>query len=273
MRVNPIFLDKNSSANTEPGYVSENHFENLQYFLENEMDNLCSTYRNFNCILDKLDEKLEPNNLIGTYKKQDITLDSCILDLNKTNYCILEKYVYDIAKFHFSRLNMPFTAEDCAIEFNISKDFKKNRPLHYDHQHTGDLMFDFEGLPFLSSVTYFDDSIYPTVITNMKNKDYVDFDNNELFVSFPQPGKHIVFDGGKYFHGSANVFDKQLDIRQKREFKKTRRIIGNKRYILTIFFWNKKLDFIPTFKCAKEVPYNWTKEDELLIYKLLMNFY
>lgn len=248
------------NSNVDGNHVSKNHFENLEYYLTNDMPNLFHSYKDFSYLLDQMDNKIRPNCLTVKYKSNPILLTTHILDLNQTKYNILEKYVYDIAKFHFDRLNLQLT-DDYTIEYSTGKNFKINRPMHFDHQHIGKAMFNMKELPFLSTLTYFDNSIFPTIITNIENEDeYLHKLDNSIYVSFPKPGKHIVFEGSKYCHGNANIIDKTVVLKHNKG-------IENKRHTLTVFFWNKKIDFLPTFKCEKDVAYDWTKDDTLLSFE------
>jgi hypothetical protein len=63
--------------------------------------------------------------------------------------------------------------------------------------------------PFLSCLTYFDNNNDPTIITNIDNDSYKfkNLTDNTLCFSFPTRMKHIVFNGGKYYHCEGNVFD------------------------------------------------------------------
>jgi len=152
-----------------------------------------------------------------------------LLDLTKNKYTFIEKYVYDIAMFHFARLNIHNT-ENHYVEFWFkSKVFNNTHVLHYDCD---------EGLkrqgkhqyPMLATVTYLNDfSNGPTIITNvdLDTYKYKKFeDQTEIVLSLPKRNKHITFQG-KFFHGSTTLFDSQDTS-------------SSARYIIAINLWDKK---------------------------------
>jgi hypothetical protein len=71
--------------------------------------------------------------------------------------------------------------------------------------------------PLLSTITYINDSIYPTFITNtsekkLKEKNIVNI-NKGIILSFPKKLKHISFDGSN-LHGVFNIYE-NIDINNK----------------------------------------------------------
>lgn len=182
-------------------------------------------------------------------KEIDVTLsnnsDTCLLDMKKTNYSVLEKYVYDIAMFHLKRLQNTENTENSEnsenhisideikdkyyVEFWVKGTYK-NSILHVDCDENlkkQELEYSY---PLLSSVTYLNDCDIPTVITNidMDRYMYKNFEKDlKLFFSFPKKGKQITFDG-KYYHGSA-LLNNDLDNTK-----------SNPRYILLINLWDKQ---------------------------------
>lgn len=148
-----------------------------------------------------------------------------LLDLTRSRYTLIEKYVYDIAMFHFARMNI-HDIENHAIEFWCKSKFHTHT-LHVDCDESlkqkGVYVY-----PILSCVTYLNDvSCSPTIITNvdMDCYKYKDFESQtELIVSLPVRNKQITFDG-RFFHGSTTLFDNQ-DIQE--------------RYIIAINFWKTK---------------------------------
>jgi hypothetical protein len=168
--------------------------------------------------------------------------ETFLLDMKKTNYSVLEKYVYDIAMFHLKRLqNTENNESECGecgedeikdkyyVEFWV-KDRYQHSTLHVDCDENlkkQELEYSY---PLLSSVTYLNDCDIPTVITNidMDRYMYKDFEKNlNLFFSFPKKGKQITFDG-KYYHGSA-LLNNDLDNTK-----------SNPRYILLVNLWDKQ---------------------------------
>lgn len=148
-----------------------------------------------------------------------------LLDLTKNNYTLLEKFVYDSAIFHFSRLNI-HDMENYYIEFWCKSKFHTHH-LHVDCdeslRQTGKYIY-----PLLSCVTYFNDvPSCPTIITNvdMDCYKYKEFETQtEVILSLPVHNKQITF-GGNFFHGSTSLFDNQH---------------MDERHIIAINFWKSK---------------------------------
>jgi hypothetical protein len=148
-----------------------------------------------------------------------------LLDMNKTTYSILEKYVYDIASFHSKRLNIK---GEYFVEFWTKKKIHTH-VIHVDCDENLRLeKLEYE-YPLLSTVTYLNDSNIPTVISNidMDRFMYKDFEKDIcLFFSFPKKHKQISFDG-KYYHGSAILHENE-------DF------LNEDRYIIAINIWDKR---------------------------------
>jgi hypothetical protein len=109
-----------------------------------------------------------------------------LLDMKKTNYSILEKYVYDIAMFHIKRLQNTENTENSENHISIDeikdkyyvefwvKDRYKHSTLHVDCDENlkkQELEYSY---PLLSSVTYLNDCDIPTVITNIDMDRYME---------------------------------------------------------------------------------------------------
>jgi len=162
--------------------------------------------------------KLEIDNNINT---NGITN---LLDMNKLEYSVLEKYVYDIATFHSKRLDIK---DKYFVEFWTKTKFHTH-VLHVDC----DEILKAEQLeysyPTLSTVTYLNDSSIPTVISNidMDRFMYKAFEKDiSFFFSFPKKQKQISFDG-KYYHGSALL-------------QENTNFLDEDRYIIAINIWDK----------------------------------
>jgi hypothetical protein len=151
-----------------------------------------------------------------------------LLDLSKKKYSLFEKFVYDVALFHFKQLNIDITSgeSDYYVEFWCKNKFDTHR-LHVDcdeYKKKQGLKFIH---PLLSCVTYLNDNPCPTIITNidMEMYKYKEFENQkELFLSMPKCNKQIIFDG-KYFHGSTLLSDNDKE---------------ESRYIIAINLWDKR---------------------------------
>jgi len=139
----------------------------------------------------------------------------CLLDKTKNEYSFVEKTVYDISKFHLDRLNIDINREDIYISFWFKTRYQSCNhctDLHFDSFAYGDDSgFKTSKNPaFLSIITYLTDNEDPTIITNVseeviENKKYMD--NPSLCFSFPKKYKQISFNGGKYIHGEASLFE------------------------------------------------------------------
>lgn len=171
----------------------------------------------------KLDENLYTSQLIDELKMSSKKTTK-LLDLNKTEFTILEKYVYDIALFHFQRLNVDINKHCiefwCKTKFDTHNlhldcdEFLKKQSCQYVH-------------PLLSCVTYLNDNSCPTIITNvdLESYKYKEFEKQtSIFLSTPKRNKQITFDGS-FYHGSTTLTDNSdLD----------------DRFIIAINLWNKK---------------------------------
>ena len=158
-----------------------------------------------------------------------------LLDTNKLHYSVIEKLVYEIASFHFNRLNIPFD-ENKYVEFWLKNSSShKNNSFHFDcdeydkHVNKPSKVI----TPLLSCIVYMNDNENPTVITNIDQETYntANFnENNTLILSFPKYLKHITFDGGNNYHGILNFSGNEDD-----------------RFILAINLWDIRPQFVPYF--------------------------
>jgi len=152
-------------------------------------------------------------------------VSSYLLNKTKTNYCLLEKYVYDIAMFHLTRLGFTLR-DDIHIQFWVKsgkncKLSELHRDWYTDYDKTD------ETRAFLSTITYLEDNDIPTLISDVTIDEYKErkFDKmNKVALSFPRAGKHISFLGRDYFHGHYGVFkDSEYTM---------------PRYVLVVKFWH-----------------------------------
>uniref|UniRef100_A0A6C0B8J9 Uncharacterized protein n=1 Tax=viral metagenome TaxID=1070528 RepID=A0A6C0B8J9_9ZZZZ len=134
-------------------------------------------------------------------------LSSYLLNKTKENYCVLEKYVYDITMFHLTRLGFQLH-DDIHVQFWMKSGKNSNlcelhRDWYTDYENKG------EKRAFLSTITYLEDNDIPTLISDVTINEYKErkFDKmNKIALSFPRAGKHISFLGRDYFHGHYSVF-------------------------------------------------------------------
>jgi hypothetical protein len=162
-------------------------------------------------------------NYITTTEKIDLGL----LDINKESFNIIEKIVYDIALHHLNNLNLTFENNNIEIEFWIKNKFNYINQLHVDcdEQLRKENIFNH---PLLSCVTYFEDSNYPFILTdiNLEQYKYKNFDESKkLHLIFPRKYQHVTFNP-IYYHGAINIFEDE---------------INKNRSLLAINIWTKKL--------------------------------
>lgn len=153
--------------------------------------------------IGQIDKFIEANN----WGKNPNKCDFWLLDTRKTTFSLLEKYIYDIAMFQFQNLNIDFDPDKYYIEFWWRNDVTLNI-FHIDYDVNECAVTNEYKLPLLSNIVYFNETLYPTILTNV-NLDqykYKDFENtNTLCMSFPKKGKLVSFNSS-YFHGVTNIF-------------------------------------------------------------------
>lgn len=183
----------------------------------------------------KIDNILCDNNDKIIQDIQDINLHSTyLLDLSKDKYSLIEKYVYDIAVFHFARLNIH--KDNQYVEFWFKTESIGRNKFHVDcdesfkiHKPTFICPNNYK-YPILSSVTYLNDSYNtPTCLTNVDvpakyTKDYEN--QTEIILSLAKCNKHITFNGNLY-HASSNLNNIEYTI-------------PSNRYIIAINLWDIK---------------------------------
>lgn len=144
-----------------------------------------------------------------------------LLNLDKEEYDILEKYVYDSAVFHLSQQSLESQLESKTEDVvtdtsnNIHSYFVefwiKNRPLldnlHIDcDEHEIEINNKYI-FPTKSIITYLNDHLYPTLFTNVDIEKYkykyFDKENNIVLI-FPKKNTQVSFDGSKY-HGEIKL--------------------------------------------------------------------
>ena len=199
--------------------------------IKNEFEPIVSTRDSPEVTSDKkdnintwnIDEHIYQDKLIQETKQFDG--NTVLLDLTKNNYTLLEKFVYDTAIFHLSRLNI-HNMKNHYVEFWCKSKFDTHA-LHVDCDESLKMKGEYD-YPLLSCVTYLNDVPgCPTIITNvdMDCYKYKEFESQtELILSLPVHNKQITFDGS-FFHGSTTLDDTQH---------------MDERYIIAINFWKTK---------------------------------
>jgi sugar-specific transcriptional regulator TrmB len=248
-----IFEIETNPANKQ---IKEDLFENIKVFFELDKQTSETIYNNF-AIKNKFINEYKVDTLKIEYNSSIVNLNTYLLDLNKNEYTILEKYIYEIAKYHFDRLNIELT-DNYDIEFWLTDDFNKNVNFHVDQQEIDRVLFNDDVRPFLTTVTYFNDNIHPTMITNMTDNNKHNINDEEFFLSFPITGKQIVFEGSKYLHSPINIFNKRMLMNNIKGIKIPR-------YVLNIQFWESKQKYRPYYIGPKEIPCEFNKEKNVLV--------
>jgi hypothetical protein len=153
--------------------------------------------------IDQLDKFIEAYNWGNRNKMCDLWL----LDTTQTTFSLLEKYVYDIAMFQFKNLNIEFDSDKYYIEFWWRNDLNLNN-YHIDCDENERSLSGIYKLPLLSNVIYFNETLHPTILTNvdLDQYKYKDFENNKsLCFSLPKKGKLVSFNSS-YYHAITNIF-------------------------------------------------------------------
>jgi hypothetical protein len=188
------------------------------------------------------------------YLSNNKCTNTYLLDISKdiNSYDLLEQYIYNIALFHFNRLNNNIDVNNNFIEFwwktspdtdNFHLDcdeYIKKTKCKYIH-------------PLLSCVIYFNNYNCPTIITDIdfENYKYKEFnDKNIIYMSFPRQGKHLTFDS-KLFHGISNVFNDDNK--------------SASRYMLAINLWNTKPTNIDYYNSNNNNSNNSNNKNNIII--------
>lgn len=180
-----------------------------------------------------IDFNLDKQEIIDNFLKINNNLSLLNLLKSKNEYSFVEQIVYNIALFHFNRLNITldnstfvefwFKSVPDTDNFHLDCDeFIKSNQNKYVH-------------PLLSCVTYLNDHNCPTILTDIDydTYKYKEFeDQTSICLSFPRFGKHITFEPNK-FHGISNLFNND-------NYK-------TPRYMLAINLWDKNPENIPYY--------------------------
>lgn len=148
-----------------------------------------------------------------------------ILNTNKIMFTLVEKIIYELAMFHFKRLNIEYDPNRYFIEYwwksyaLSNKQLTLSNEIHAFHSDKDEETYKNKNRelihPFLATVTYLNDSLFPTLITStpeklQNNNSQIILDKG-LLLSFPKELKHICF-SPENIHGVYNVFkDNQKD--------------------------------------------------------------
>ena len=178
--------------------------------------------------------KIDMNNNITDIYELLSTTRNCtyLLNITDSSMNLLEKMVFDIAMFHFSRLSIVFEPTQHFIEFWWKSRADLSR-LHTDCDEYDDRILKQKNYSLVSCITYLNDIDLPTVITDIDENIYATkkyYESRKMIFSFPRMLKHISFPG-KYYHGVADIFN----------------LCDNDRYIIAINLWNKRPETVPFY--------------------------
>lgn len=159
------------------------------------------------------DWKIELNEYKENYNNlynMCITNNTFLLNSDKNNFNMLEKFVYEMAIFHFKRMKIEYDPNNHWIEFWTKKEIITKPIIHNLHCDKDEKNFFNNNIlitPLLSTVTYLTDAFYPTIITNIseKKENFNLTHKKTILLSLPKKMKHISFDC-KYLHGVTNMF-------------------------------------------------------------------
>ena len=212
---------------------------------------------NFNYIYDSLID-FAKNKLF----KQTYLLN---INLNDESKNIIEKFVYDNAKFHISEYNKihnkNININDIYVEFWSLND-KHFKRMHFDKDEQDYLInnnTDNYLAPFLSCITYLNDNnSAPTLITDIVRKygsndereDFYSGKHNNFGMIFPRKMTQITFDGGNYLHGMYLLNNNFVD-----------------RLVLPMNFWLKKPTLLSYFPYYSYLKCSYSKESNIHIQK------
>ena len=124
-----------------------------------------------------------------------------LLDLNKDNYSIIEKLVYDSFLFHCKQFNIN-NHDDYYVQFSWENTFD-NTELHLQYHKENEILI----FPEYTCLTYLCNNPHPTIITDidLESYKYKYFNNRKnICLSIPTTNKQIIFDG-QSFYGSTSL--------------------------------------------------------------------
>lgn len=201
------------------------------------------------CTENTLINFIRANSFNGGY-------NSYQLNKNVEDHSYLEKIFYRMAQHNISYMKNE-NIDNFKVTF-FSKCYKAtDLNMHVDFD---DLDFIKNGKetmrPVMSSITYLSKSSNPTIITNITNDDI--YDSNDInnvevekdvysLIYYPDKYDHIVFEGGKYYHGEIPMYNDYLPFSNISLDCANR--LCEERLILVMFLWKKEdLPIIPYYQ-------------------------
>lgn len=139
----------------------------------------------------------------------DFGEETFLLNLTKSSYTALEKYVYEIAIFHLKRLNFIDELQHWYIEFGFNSYNPKRQNIKSTVTSSNSQVHLY---PYLNSLSYMGKN-NSHIITNIDDRKYKykQFGTDtKLTLSLPEQNKHISFEG-KYYYGDINSIESSTD--------------------------------------------------------------
>ena len=221
--------------------------------------------------------------IVNLTEYKDLLLNYCnllsnssiqrLLQKNKSSFSIIEKIIYDIAKFELNKKNMNIDDDELYITFFCKNKLSNNLNELGFHTDIDDYEYRIKNTitlsPIISSILYLNESSNPVFMTNIE-KYKKDFDkiNKNFSLVFPSEFLNISFNGGKYYHSECNIF-MENNAEKKRD-------------VIVILVWDKCPKHVPIYddhSFLYEISWkysnidldnysmNYEKEKNLLIFK------
>lgn len=178
-------------------------------------------------------------------------------DFNREYNSFLEFFLKNIILFHIQRLNLKHDEVYANVWGEVNEYNNTYLHMHFDHCDYEKIIEGTENKkPIMSCVTFFNENDSPLIITEItkemvRDNNYLNYDNNKLYIEFPQTLKHISFDGGTYMHGES-----YMNVQEKCNLRKK----------IVIAIWKKedKPKHLVTFDMVLFKYYLWTQLRETI---------
>lgn len=153
-------------------------------------------------------------------------MQSMLLNRNQKTFNIIENFILQMSNYHLSKIKIPDKCET-YIEFwykdNVTSNGNFIHAFHFDKDEKIFQKHKKIICPNLSTITYLNDSIYPTLITNITHN----VDNNDsMLLSFPKKLKHISFCGDR-LHCAINALDKNVQEHKMNKIESRKTLMFN----------------------------------------------
>jgi len=190
------------------------------------------------------------------------TKSAYILNKNNNNFNLIEKIVYDIAKFHLDNMNLDIQDESICIEFWLKTNGTYIKNMHIDGDDNESVANNgLSSSPFFSTVLYFNDNNNPLFITNIyiESYKYKKFTNKNLYFVFPKKMKNVIFNP-KFYHREINIFNEDID--------------NNFRNSLVLNIWKNHIPLnLPFYNLNEYDNYIFKREDKFINFIKNENFH